>query len=267
MGTQGLLTKDKIGYSMPVDAPLYPPPPIFYEDPRIMLFPYLTDASRAAALLPAPLELVTVDPDGKLAVASMLFARYPFSTVGAYNEVGQNLAVTYKGQPGMCMYSTRLHVTNDQAMAAGREVGGFAKRIGDITFDEGAIVSSTLECPAGIRVCSAELTPIQPVPWLTTLPITFFALRVLPNPADPRTPSICELVKTDWLLEGTFWSARGMTTLTGASASNPYHSLPIVELLPPMDPQASTPEEQQRPGLFYFRGKMSAMEASVAERL
>jgi acetoacetate decarboxylase len=266
LGTQGLLTKDKFGYSMPVDAPLNLPPPLFYEDTRIMLFPYLTRAAQAAALLPAPLELVTVDPDGTLALASMLFAKYPFSTVGAYNEVGQNLAVTYKGQPGT--YAVRLHVTNDQAMVAGREIGGFPKRLGDITFDEGAIVSSMLECPAGIPVCSAELTPIQPVPWLTALPMTFFALRVLPNPADPRTPSICELVKSDWLLEeGTFWSARGMTTLTGASASNPYHALPIVELLPPMNPQASTPQERETPGLVYYRGKMHVTKVSVAERL
>ena len=265
MGTQGLLTKDKLGYSMPVDAPLYLPPPLFYEDTRMMLLQYLTDAAKAAALLPAPLELVTVDPDGTLALAQMIFAKYPFSTVGAYNEVAQTLAVTYNGQPSA--YAVRLHVTNDQALVSGREVGGFPKRMGDITFDEGAIVSSTLECPAGIRVCSAELTPIQPVEWLTTLPITFFSLRVLPNPADPGKPSICELVRSDWVLEeGTFWSARGMTTLTGASASNPYHALPIVELLPPMNPQAP-PQETEPPGLVYFRGNMRVKEVSVAEHL
>ena len=128
MGTPGLLTKDKFGYSMPVDAPLYLPPPLFYEDTRIMLFPYLTDAARAAALLPAPLELVTVDSQGTLALAEMIYAKYPFSTVGAYNEVAQTLAVTYKGQPGA--YAVRLHVTNDQALVAGREIGGFPKRHG-----------------------------------------------------------------------------------------------------------------------------------------
>lgn len=266
MGTPGLLTKDKFGYSMPVDAPLYLPPPLFYEDTRIMLFPYLTDAARAAALLPAPLELVTVDSQGTLALAEMIYAKYPFSTVGAYNEVAQTLAVTYQGQPGA--YAVRLHVTNDQALVAGREVGGFPKRMGEITFDEAAVVSSTLECPAGVRVCTAELTPTQPVPWLTSLPITYFSLRVLPNPADPLTPSVCELVRSEWLLEeGTFWSARGTTTFTGASALNPYHALPIVKLLPSMNPLAASPQERKTPGLGYFRGKMRVTDVTVAERL
>ena len=42
--------------------------------------------------------------------------------------------------------------------------------------------------PPGQRICSAELAPIQPVPWLTELPITYYSLRVIPNPADPKTP-------------------------------------------------------------------------------
>ena len=136
MPLSGQLTKDRFGYALPVDAPLYTPFPLYYEDVRILLFPYLTDASAAAALLPSQFELVPADAAGKYAIAQVVFARYPFSNIGAYNEVAQTLVVTYKGTPGS--YAVRLHVTNDQAMAAGREIGGFPKRLGNISFDEGS---------------------------------------------------------------------------------------------------------------------------------
>ena len=55
MSVPGQLTKDKFGYSVPVDAPLYEPFPLYYEDIRILMFPYLTDAAKAAALVPPPL--------------------------------------------------------------------------------------------------------------------------------------------------------------------------------------------------------------------
>lgn len=264
MSVTGQLSKDKFGYSMPVDAPLYEPFPLYYEDTRILMYPYLTDARKAAALVPPPLEVITVDPQNALALAEIVFARYPFSTIGAYDEVCQTVAVTYKGTPGA--YAVRLHVTTDQALTAGREIGGFPKKLGHITFDEGAVYSSTLECPTGLRVCTAELAPLQPVPWLTTLPVTYYSLRVIPNPAGAGTPSLAELVESVWVLDGgTFWSARGMVSFTGASALHPYHALPIAQLMPPLNPGASTPEERQAPGMGLFRGNMHVSRVAVVE--
>jgi len=260
----GQLSRDRFGYSMPVDAPLYQPFPLYYEDARILLFPYLTDAARAAALVPPPLEVVTVDPQNSLALAEVVFAKYPFSNIGAYNEVAQTIAVTYKGSPGA--YAVRLHVTSDQALTAGREIGGFPKRLGVISFDEGETYTSALDVPAGQRICSAELSPLQPVPWLTELPITYYSLRVIPNPADPKTPSLAELVQSTWILDhGTFWSARGQATFTGVSALNPYHALPILKPMPPMNPAATTPQERQTPGLGLFRGNMHVGQVAIVE--
>jgi acetoacetate decarboxylase len=263
VGVTGQLGRDRFGYSMPVDAPLYEPFPLYYEDARILLFPYLTDAKKAVALVPPPLEVVTVDPQGTLALAEVVFAKYPFSNIGAYLEVAQTVAVTYKGAPGA--YAVRLHVTSDQALTAGREIGGFPKKMGSIGFEEGEVVTSTLEC-AGLRVASAEIAPLQPVPWLTELPITYYSLRVIPNPADPKTPSLAQLVQSTWVLDhGTFWSARGMVTFTGASALNPYHALPIVQLMPPMNPAATTDQERRTPGMGYFRGNMHVGQVAIVE--
>jgi acetoacetate decarboxylase len=264
VGVAGRLSKDKFGYSMPVDAPLYEPFPLYYQDARILMFPYLTPASKAAALVPSSLELITVDAEGTLALAELIVAHYPFSNIGAYNEVAQTLAVTYKGSAGA--YAVRLHVTNDQAMAAGREIGGFPKKMGEIAFEEGAVFTGTLDAPAGLRICSAEMAPLQPIPWLTDLPVTYYSLRVIPNPIDKSTPSLAQLIQSTWVLEGgTFWSARGMAAFTGASALNPYHALPIVQLLPPIDPDAQSAADRRKPGLSFFRGSMRVEKVSIVE--
>jgi acetoacetate decarboxylase len=266
VGIPGQLTKDRFGYSMPVDAPLYTPFPLYYEDTRILLYPYLTDAKKAAALVPAPLEVITIDPQGTMALAEIVFARYPFSNIGAYNEVAQTIAVTYKGSPGA--YALRLHVTNDQALTAGREIGGFPKKMGHITFEEGEVFTSALECPKGLRICSAEMAPMQPVPWLTELPVTYYSLRVIPNPADATRPSLCDLIKSTWILDhGTFWSGRGTVTMDGTSALNPYHALPVLQLMPPLDPGAQSAQQRQTPGVGLFRGNMHVGDVSLVETL
>lgn len=272
MPVSGQLTKDKFGYSIPVDSPLYTPFPLYYEDVRILMFPYLTDAKAAAALVPSQFELVPADPQGAFAIAEVVFAHYPFSNIGAYNEVAQVIAVSYKNQPGS--YAVRLHVTNDQAMAAGREIGGFPKKLGHISFDEGDVLVSILESPKGLAICSGELAPMQPVMDTTaspprrktTQPLVFFSLRVIPNPEDARTPSVCQIIQTEWVLEhGTFWSGRGALHFTGASGLNPYHALPVLKPMPPFATSPQTDIERNTPGTGLFRGGMSIAGVKVLE--
>ena len=79
-------------------------------------------------------------------------------------------------------------MTNDQAIAAGREIGGFPKKLGAISFDEGTVITSALESPAGLRICTGELAPaaagtVARRRCLTT----YYSLRVIPNPSDPRS--------------------------------------------------------------------------------
>jgi acetoacetate decarboxylase len=264
MALSGQLTKARFGYSMPVDAPLYMPFPIYYEDVRILLFPYLTDAAAAAALIPSQFELVPADPAGKFAIAEVVFAKYPFSNIGAYNEVAQTVVVSYQGTVGA--YAIRLHVTNDQAMAAGREIGGFPKKLGTITFDEGASLFSTLESPPGLRICSGELDPLQPVQDGGRRSTTFFSLRVIPNPVDATTPSVCQLIQTVWdMYDGTFWSGRGTLHFSGASSSNPYQALPILQQMAPLHTNPQTDLEKGTPGVGLFRGKMKVAQVKVLE--
>lgn len=233
MGIPGALTKAKMGFSLPLDAPLYQPLPIFYKNVTMMLFDYKTDPQAAAALLPAGLELT--DPPA----VKMLFAEYGWSSLGPYNEVAQALACTYKGNP--LLYAVRLHVTIDSAMAPGRELAGFPKKLGHISFIKEDTFCSYLERPAGLRICSGILQPRPQVAAPLPRPIPFVCARVIPSPEPGAPPSLAQLVQTEWVLQsGEFLVAAGNCYLTGASVFDPYHTLPIVQPL----------------GALFFRGEM-----------
>ncbi len=255
MGTAGQLTKDKLGYSMPVDSPLYESPPFGYRDIEILMYTYLTDPKQAVALLPDVLELPEV------AVAQIIFAKYPFSGVGAYNEVAQTLFCLHEGDP--VGYSLRLHVTNPQAMAAGREIGGFAKSMGQIEVNQTTVYLATLEDPPGRRLLTGTLAPLSLIPNAVPKTLAFRSLRVIPNPEDPKNPSLCQLIGTEWVLEsGEMWSARGDLQVEPAPVLNPYSSLPIVEMLP-MD----LAEKLETPPCGLFRGNMSISKVKVLSDL
>src|SRR2546428_8184184 len=120
MAIQGQLTKSNFGYSMPVDAPLYDPFPVYYEDASILIFPYVTSAAAAAALLPAQLALAPVlDEKGNevpgAALAQVGFAKYGFSNIGGDNEVAPVIVATYSGSVQDAvgkplLFAVRLHV-------------------------------------------------------------------------------------------------------------------------------------------------------------
>lgn len=76
MTREGRFTKDKFGYDMPVDAPLFAKPPIFYRYAEAIAVYYETDQEAALDLLPEGLVLPTP------VMATLLFLKYPYSTLG-----------------------------------------------------------------------------------------------------------------------------------------------------------------------------------------
>ena len=92
MGVQGKLTKDKMGWAMPVDAPAYGPPPGYFKQARFIRFDYETDAESASEIIPEQLTLT--DP----ATAAVMFVEYPWSTAGYYREAFLGVNVTYNDE-------------------------------------------------------------------------------------------------------------------------------------------------------------------------
>lgn len=225
MGLRGTLTRDCFGFSMPCDAPLYPAPPYLYEGATMLTFDYVTNPKTAVELLPAVDGLELTDPPH----AGLVFARYPKSTLGPYNELVLYLNATFRGKE--VKYGAYLYVTTDAAMAAGREMGGFPKKIAVITFEAGATYRATLERPAGQLLASATLTPGGPPAPMAYLPLDYITLRVIPSPVRGAPPSLAELVDSTWVMsQATVRPAEGTLSLTAVSDSDPLQKVPVLQL-------------------------------------
>jgi acetoacetate decarboxylase len=226
MPIPGQLTRDGLSFSIPSDGPLYPSPPFLYKGASLIVFEFETDGASAARLLPAQASLADV------AVAGLVFANYPESSLGPYVETVLYLHAQYQG--AQVQYATHLYVTTDAAMAAGREMGGFPKKIAAIAYDEagGAAITASLERPVGTLLASAALTPVgDPTPFAEQS-MSYLTLRVIPSPYRDAPPSIAELLGTDWVMtNGQVWQGEGTCQITGASAQDPLQMVPIRKVL------------------------------------
>ena len=94
MGIKGKMTKDKMGMTVPVDAPMLPHK--YYGGNKLQMWQceYETDADAAAALIPDCLTLA--DPP----IAALGFNHYPSGTLGSdWNEAVMYVNVLFKDQP------------------------------------------------------------------------------------------------------------------------------------------------------------------------
>jgi len=162
-----VLQGDEEGFAPPFDSSIYgasfsPSTPgteyaIEYDDcDALAAFFTIEEDAPVRGLLPEG-----VEPFSEPMQGGVLVARYPFSTVGEYNEVICLLQV--KDTNGeMAYYIPYIYVTNDAAMAAGRELAGAPKKIADIEFErEGSVYEATMERPEGKRLLTLTATPEQ----------------------------------------------------------------------------------------------------------
>jgi acetoacetate decarboxylase len=222
MAIKGRLTQERFGPSMPVNAPLYQYPPFYYKDARMALFQYVTDGELAAEILPAPLELT--DP----ATAVLALLEFPWTTLGPYQEAIQYLICTQQGRP--VRYVSHIFVTTDVAMAAGREAYGYPKKIAHIEFvRENEILAGYVERPRGLRICSGVIRPERPVDPSSMPVLPSVCLRMIPG---ERGSSFAELIEvgSDTRFKEV-WEGPGSCHFTGASELDPWHRIPMREIL------------------------------------
>ena len=226
MQREGTLTPERFGYSMPVDAPLYPAPPLRFQDAQFVVLTYETDADAAAAVLPAGLTLPLP------AVATVTMAHYPSSSVGTYTEAIQQIQCAWEGQRRS--YVSKILLDNDAAIAAGREIYGFPKKHAFVELKRaGGEFTGTLERPQGHRLLSITMTLQRSI----QVPAEqgeggTLALRVIPNAEDSAQPSIAELVETKMLTTvKEAWTGLGSLEFGPPSEADPWSALPVRTLL------------------------------------
>jgi acetoacetate decarboxylase len=226
MGLQGRLTKDNLAATMPVDAPAYHRKPFHYKKARWMRFDFETDAEAAAALLPEQLTL----PDTP--TASLSFVDYTWSSLGPYRESILAIQAICGGEE--LFYLTHLILDRDTPILVGREVYGFPKKMGHVEFvQEEDLMAAYVERPRGIRICSGIMRaeqPLEPLPDGT--PLKACSLRVIPSPEKDKDHSLIELIQTDLVVSSVeMWTGPGSCHFTGASALDPWHKLPVKEMM------------------------------------
>jgi len=221
---KGRLTKKKFGYSMPVDAPLYGKPPIYYKNTEAIIVPYETDADAALDMLPEGLEIPTP------ATASVLFIRYNFSTLGLYNEVILGIDCLWQGAPKV--YVAHIVVDNDVPLAGGREVWGYPKKLAHIEITrEADLLMGTMERPKGNRIVTAILKPQVRVKD-AQIPLEALSLRVIPASTKEAEPPVMELVEAECkVLNPDLWTGIGSVQYHSTSVFDPWHKLEVKKVL------------------------------------
>ncbi len=226
MGQQGKITGDRLTSTMPVDAPVYHNKPFYFKKARLMRFDYETDADAAAELIPEQLSLT--DPP----TASLYINEYPWSTLGPYKEAVLGVNVLYDNRS--IQYLCHLILDSNVPILAGREVYGFPKKMGFVEIvREEDLIAAYVERPKGIRICSGVMRPEQPLgPAPDGTALEACGLRIVPSPEKDRDYSLVELIQTDMILNSAeMWLGTGNCHFTGASILDPWHKLPVKNIL------------------------------------
>ena len=112
-------------------GPTYPGMAAAYRNMDYVSVAFASDPDKAAALIPTELELINIPALGGQAAANLVFAKYRECDLGPYMEVIVSIPVLHKGQ--IYAYVPAIYVDNDAALLAGREIGGYPKKLAQIT--------------------------------------------------------------------------------------------------------------------------------------
>jgi acetoacetate decarboxylase len=255
IGISGKLTPEKLGTSMGnLYGAMGPKNPWVWNNIDMAILDYLTPEAAAAELLPADAQLMAIPDLPGQAPVKLVFAKYRGGTLGPYDEVVLGIPCLYNG--ALRMYCAFIYVNTDAAMASGRELGGFPKKLADIRFEHmGSQIVGTLD-REGVRVVSFSLTkggqlfslPLpadkQPKlghPYNLTLPLPaptgkpqpyllpFLSMRVIPNTGVEKTPyAVAELNTSDWeLTEGPIFGSSNPAVDFRPSDKDPLYRLPV----------------------------------------
>ncbi|MGW2965055.1 acetoacetate decarboxylase [Streptomyces sp. NPDC001220] len=212
--------------STPLDAPAFPAGPYRFTDREYLNITYRTDPGALERVVPEPLRVA--EPLVRFEVMRM-----PDVTgLGDYTESGQLAVVEYEGETGE--YSLSMYVDNFPAIASGREIGAFPKKLGRprLYVDQDTLVG-TLDygsLPVARATMGYKHRPLATEKAREELTLPTFMLKKLPH--YDGTPRICELVRTqigDLAVKGA-WSGPARLQLL-AHALAPLADLPVLEVV------------------------------------
>jgi acetoacetate decarboxylase len=246
-------------FSIPASGPMYKAAPEwFWKDTDIVVVDYLTDAKSAAAFLPEGMTTVPIAELPGYSAVKQVWARYGNSSFGPYNEFFVVIPALHQGQ--MSLYNPLIYVDRDSAMAGGREIGGWPKKIGDIRMERFGNEFKLSFSRNGQQLVSAEMevgsklfsTPLPantavrlsypynmtfPLPAPTaqpqpTVPLPTTTLKLIPGVGGNNPPpALAQLILAPWQVKGDFFSGSGASVKYQPSEDDPLHKLPVLKVL------------------------------------
>jgi hypothetical protein len=272
---KGLVTLKNHPFAMPASGPLYENAPVWtWDDIDVVLVDYLTDAKNAAAFLPEQMTTLPIPEMPGYSPVKQIWAHYKDSSFGPYDEFFIVIPALHKGE--LFLYVPLIYVDNDSAMAGGREIGGWPKKMGQIrmdrfgneyrcSFERRGQRLASVSMQIGSRMFSTPLPADKPVslpyPYNMTLPLPpptgapqdsiplpTATLKMIPGVgAGTPTPVVARLIGAPWRLKGTFYSGSGASVAYGQSENDPFYKLPNLHTL----------------GASYFQGQMTLAFAEM----
>jgi len=247
------------GFSIPASGPMYKAAPVWsWDDIDIVIVDYLTDAKSAASFLP---EGMTTFPIAELpgySAVKQVWAHYRDSSFGPYNEFFIVIPALHNGQ--MSLYNPLIYVDRDSAMAGGREIGGWPKKMADIRMERSGNGYQLSFTRNGQQLVSAEMqvgsklfsTPLPankevrlsypynmtfPLPAPTAqpqaaIPLPTTTLKLIPGVgSDNPRPEVAQLILAPWQVKGDFFGGSDASVKYAPSEEDPFHKLPVLKVL------------------------------------
>jgi acetoacetate decarboxylase len=242
-------------------------PEWFWRDIDVVIVDHLTDAASAAALLPEQLTTLPIPELPGYSAVKQIWAHYRDSSMGPYDEFIAAIPCLYNGE--MYLHVPFIYVNTDTALASGREIGGWPKKLADIRMDR---VGNEYRCSLdrrGERIASVSMnvggklfsTPLPadkpvslPYPYNMTLPLPpptgkpqasvpfpTTTLKLVPGVEPGNPPSVARLISAPWRMKGDFHSGSNASAVYGRSDADPLYKLPILKTL----------------GAMFFKGEMT----------
>jgi len=212
------------GFSMPALSALYGPPPFEYREAKQMTIEFRTDPALLRELVPPPL---TPNEEAKMLVSS---SEFMCSAFGRYREAHILSHATFEGR--LVNFSIYLILDSDVATGAGREIWGFAKKMGRLSLDmKDDVVSTTVE-RGGCTLISAavQLAELGTEEDLGGTP-EWITRRFIPNVSLAAPPDIDQLTSTTLTNLVTHDVYKGPATVSfGSSPADRLEEIPILEV-------------------------------------
>ncbi|WPK11055.1 acetoacetate decarboxylase [Lysinibacillus louembei] len=210
----------------PLDAGAYPLPPYRFYNREYLNIVYKTDMESLRKIVPEPLEVTT--PYVKFEIMKMP----DVSGLGSYTECGQIIPVELNGEQGEYLHS--MYVDSFPAIASGREISGYPKKLGkpNLYVDSDVLVG-TLDYGT-LRVATATMGykhfPMSQAEALAEITKPTFMLKKIPG--YNGAPLVCQLVRTeitDVEIKGAWMGPARLELFAHVLA--PMKDLPVLEIV------------------------------------